>query len=83
MTHCQKFFDRYGKMVRYSCAQRVRDMATTGEGCPSGVHLLADSEPLQIYALRWLMGNPGVGCTVVEMEQAEKVEEGFAALRRE
>ncbi|CAN0267067.1 unnamed protein product [Ectocarpus sp. 6 AP-2014] len=79
----QNFFDRYGKMVRYSCAQRVRDMATTGKGCPSGAHLLADSEPLQIYALRWLMGSPGVGCTVVEMEQAEKVEEGFAALRRE
>ncbi|CAN0159131.1 unnamed protein product [Ectocarpus sp. 6 AP-2014] len=79
----QNFFDRYGKMVRYSCAQRARDMATTGKGCPSGAHLLADSEPLQIYALRWLMGSPGVGCTVVEMEQAEKVEAGFAALRRE
>lgn len=70
-------------MVRYSCAQRVRDMVTTGEGCPSGAHSLAETDPLQVYALRWLMGSPGVGCTVVEMEQAEKVEEAFAALRRE
>lgn len=79
----QKFFDRYGKMVRYSCAQRVRDMVTAGGGCPSGAHALSDTESLQIFALRWLMGRPGVGCTVVEMEQKDHADAAFLALRQD
>lgn len=70
-------------MVRYSCAQRVRDMVTTGEGCPSGAHALTDAEPLQVFALRWLMGRLGVSCTVVEMEQEDHAEAAFLALRRD
>lgn len=69
-------------MVRYSCAQRVRDMVTTGNGCPSGVHSVPDEDPLQVYALRWLMGKPGLGCTVVEMEQAQHVADAMVALRQ-
>ncbi|CAM9500083.1 unnamed protein product [Scytosiphon promiscuus] len=79
----QKFFDRYGKMVRYSCAQRVRDMVVTGEGCPSGAHALGEADPLQVYALRWLRKSPGVSCTVVEMDQPNLVEEAFLSLRRD
>ncbi|CAN0186936.1 unnamed protein product [Hapterophycus canaliculatus] len=70
-------------MVRYSCAQRVRDMVVTGEGCPSGAHTLGDADPLQVYALRWLRKSPGVSCSVVEMEQPDLVEEAFLSLRRD
>lgn len=70
-------------MVRYSCAQRVRDMVTTGEGCPSGAHVVSDTEPLQRYALRWLVERPGVHCTVVEMERPSHVADALFAVRGE
>ncbi|CAM9515267.1 unnamed protein product [Laminaria digitata] len=78
-----KFFERYGKMVRYSCAQRVRDMVTTDIDCPSGVHSLPETDPLQVYALRWLLEKPGLDCTVVEMEKAQHVADAMLSLRRE
>lgn len=70
-------------MVRYSCAQRVRDMVTTDIDCPSGVHSLAETDPLQVYALRWLLEKPGLDCTVVEMEKAQHVADAMLSLRRE
>ncbi|CAM9209211.1 unnamed protein product [Choristocarpus tenellus] len=70
----QAFFERYGAMVRYSCAQRTRDMVVSGEGCPSGAHVIPDDETLQHYALRWLVHQPGVGCTVVDMENPQDVD---------
>lgn len=58
-------------------------MVASGEGCPSGAHELADAEPLQVFALRWLMGRPGVGCTVVEMEQEGYAEAALLALSQD
>lgn len=82
-ARAQNFFDRYGKMVRYSCAQRVRDMVTSGHGCPSGKHSISEATPLQRYALRWLMARPGVGCAVVGMERPEHVTNALLAMRGE
>lgn len=69
-------------MVRYSCAQRVRDMVTTGEGCASGAHQLSETESLKRYAIRWLMDRPGLVCTVVEIEQPDHVDDALMAMRQ-
>lgn len=69
-------------MVRYSCAQKTREMITSGAGCASGAHTLADDEPLQTFAIRWLTEYPGVACTIVDMDTSQLVDDGVAALKK-
>ncbi|CAM9254982.1 unnamed protein product [Discosporangium mesarthrocarpum] len=76
----QLFFERYGAMVRFSCAQHTRSMVMTGKGCPSGTHDLPEALPLQQYAVRWVARQPGVACTVVDMESPEHVKDALLAL---
>lgn len=68
-------------MVRCSSAQRARDMITSGDGCPSGAHALPEDEPLQHFAVRWVIQRPGVSCTVVGMQRPEHVDGALSAMR--
>lgn len=76
----QAFFERYGDMVRYSCAEKTREMVKSGENCPSGPHTIRANEPLQTYAVRWLTEQPGVSCVVADMETAKQVDDTALAL---
>lgn len=42
--------------------------------------MLEDGEPLQRYAVRWLLDQAGVTCAVVGMEQAEYVDGAVSAM---
>jgi len=50
----QKFFIKYGEMVRYNTSSRIREMVAKPD-CPSGPHHLSPGQTLQDYALRWLL----------------------------
>lgn len=67
-------------MVRYSCAEKTREMVISGKGCPSGPHAVGKAEPLQTYAVRWLTQHPGVSCAVVDMETTKQVDDAALAL---
>lgn len=50
----QAFFGKYGEMVRYNAAAKVRELVQ-GPACPSGAHVLGKGQALHEYALQWLL----------------------------
>jgi predicted aldo/keto reductase-like oxidoreductase len=93
----QAFFDRYGQLVAYNCAQRTRDAIASAhptlqvpEGgsfdnltstSSSSISGSSDNSMVQI-SLRWLQAQKGVSTVLVGMHQPHYVESALRALQR-
>ena len=70
----QTFFQKYGQMVRYNAATRVREFVS-GPSCASGAHILREGQPLHEYSLRWLLDHvpESISTVLVGMPQEDYV----------
>ncbi|KAG5185838.1 hypothetical protein JKP88DRAFT_268208 [Tribonema minus] len=80
VKHLQAFLDRYGDMVTYNCAERLRDAILAAH--PDGGMEPAPGDTWAQHSLRWLQARPHVDTVLVGMHQPRYVQDALAVLQR-
>jgi predicted aldo/keto reductase-like oxidoreductase len=94
----QAFFDRYGQLVAYNCAQRTRDAIASAHPTlqvPEGGSIdsltttssssssgSSSDSSMVQFSLRWLQAQKGVSTVLVGMHQPQYVESALRTLQR-